>query len=132
MNPSSQPTSSPSCGVGSGLAEGAEYWGAPCEECPAGTYRDDVNNLFCKNCDVGTYSDSSGTVSCSSCPFLLTNLNNGSQDCPNYCICMITEIVIPLFTALVLLFIVTLYPAGDLKWQAFGVMVFPALVRKEK
>ena len=51
------------------------------EECPAGTYQDQINQKSCKLCGAGTYQDTAGKGSCKFCDLGSYQSNEGQTTC---------------------------------------------------
>ena len=77
-NPSSSPTSQPSCGTGS------YQLGNGCGPCAEGYYSDSLNAFQCVACPIDTFSSTIGSVQCTSCEKFTSNIKDASTSCPHY------------------------------------------------
>jgi hypothetical protein len=105
--PTSSPSSQPTCGAGS------YQIGSGCGLCAPGYYVDSLNAFHCTACPMDTYSSNVGSEQCTPCGRFTSNINEASSNCPHFALNASTFSYYSLCTFITILFLSALLFAGD-------------------
>ncbi len=119
--PTSTPTSSPTCGLGSFQV------GSGCGPCAEGYYTDELNAFQCTACPVNTYSNVVGSAQCSLCGDFTTNIYEASTTCPHFSLHASAFTYYSLGSFVTALFLSALLFAGENVYIMFVLGLFPFL-----
>ena len=119
--PTSTPTSSPTCGLGSSQV------GSGCGPCAAGYYTDSLNAFQCTACPVDTYNNMIGSAECSPCDKFTSNILEASTSCPHFSLHASAFTYYSLGSFVTILFLSALLFAGENVYIMFVLGLFPFL-----
>ena len=152
--PSSEPSSMPSCGVGS--TDGGTSKCLPCEAgtysiipgerachacpsgkfsnagatscipCAAGSYSQFLGAALCDQCELNHYMDKQGAEECLECPYPSATPRLGEMGCKSLCVCINLFTAISVFVPMATLYLWCIY-VSEKRLAIFVVLIFPVL-----
>ena len=124
--PSSNPTSTPTCGAGAHSEDGS--MGSGCQSCDPGYYRSAVlvhGGNGCVKCPMDSYSEDYGNKECNTCVAPAATLADGAETCDAFSLRGDIIVASFVFALLAVAYVYSCYMAG-IDYANFGVLaLFP-------
>jgi hypothetical protein len=119
--PSTVPSLSPTCGVGSYGDESG------CQKCPPGTYGSSIGLDSCTKCPMNYYSNDAGSDECTECTWPFSTYETGSNKCSAVYLNIHEALLLTPIVVIVLIFLLGLWSVSSHRLAVSLILLFPTI-----